>query len=514
MKPYFKTYSKSPAYLRNFLGGIQITDKYTYFLGKTGFLEYDGTRYVYYNYPMITNDFSIFDTYATDKNGNLFVLENGTVLYQFSRNSFNGFAQKQVNAGCKYSFRIGIATPPPNNATYKVFLSDSTATTFKPLSATYQDGYLSVSLPNNIRGKGYRLKYTFGDILESQESQPFDVLPPFSKLEITGATSFCVGKNTTLTVDVVGGKEPYTYEWSQGGSVLKSYTVSTDGAYSVTIKDANGCIQTTPIVNIKSFVSPKANVTYAGDPASLCIGDSFTLNVTKEDGVTYQWKKDTINIANATAPSLLVSQSGKYTLVANRGNCLTSSTTVNAIFNEKPLATVTGGGTINQGESSTINVNFTSLAPWTFRFSDGKDYTATQTPFAITVMPTDSNAFRITSVFNKCGTGTSTGSAKFRILAPLATDPLLVEELVLLPPAPNPSLGTCLIKYGLPKPMQVKLSIVDMLGVQKMILVDDNKVTGWHTQILSSKSISSGTYLLKLEAQDKILTQKIILLNE
>ena len=106
----------------------------------------------------------------------------------------------------------------------------------------------------------------------------------------------------------------------------------------------------------------------------------MVLNGNKEDGITYQWQKDSINTDKTNAPNLGVSKSGKYTLITSRNDCPTTSNAINILFNDKPTASISGGTTLYLSESSTLKVDLTSLAPWTIKISDGKEYTANSTP--------------------------------------------------------------------------------------------------------------------------------------
>jgi hypothetical protein len=89
-----------------------------------------------------------------------------------------------------------------------------------------------------------------------------------------------------------------------------------------------------------------------------------------------------------------------------------------------------------------------------------------------------------------------------------------LNEPVLLTSSPNPFHETCTIKYGLPKSSDVKLILYDNQGKEKSVLVDEKKESGWHTQNLSSKSLTVGSYILRLEVNGQVLSQKIMLVAE
>jgi hypothetical protein len=268
------------------------------------------------------------------------------------------------------------------------------------------------------------------------------------------------------------------------------------------------------LINVKMAPFPKSEITTTNDLGTICIGETVVLNGNKEDGITYQWKKDSVNIEKASTQTLRVNQSGKYSLITSRNNCSTVSNTVNLYFNEKPTASISGGATLYLTESSPLKIDLTSLSPWTIKISDGKEYTTNSTPYTINVTPLDSTAYTITSVVNRCGLGSSKGTVMFKVLNPLASEPVLFNDPILLASSPNPFNQSCIIKYGLPKPTNVKLVLYDNQGIEKVILVDEKRASGWHTQTLTSKSLTIGSYILRLEVNGQILSQKIMLVAE
>lgn len=308
------------------------------------------------------------------------------------------------------------------------------------------------------------------------------------------------------------------YQWKRNNenislATTNSLKITQEGNYQFEATKS-GCIAISPAINVKQTLLPKSEITTTNDLTTLCVGDNVVLNGNKEDGIMYQWKKDSVNIEKADTQNLQVSKSGKYSLVTSQNNCPTTSNAVNILFNGKPTASISGGTTLYLSESSTLKIDLTSLAPWTIKISDGKEYTANSTPYSVNVTPLDTNAYTITSVVNRCGTGVSKGMGKFKILVPLANEPTILNEPELLASSPNPFNETCIIKYGLPKPSNVKLILYDNQGKEKVILVDEKKDSGWHTQILTSKSLTIGAYILRLEVNGQVFTQKIMLVAE
>jgi hypothetical protein len=78
---------------------------------------------------------------------------------------------------------------------------------------------------------------------------------------------------------------------------------------------------------------------------------------------------------------------------------------------------------------------------------------------------------------------------------------------------PNPFNSSTIIKYSLPQQEEVKLSLYDLLGRLITTLVNEKKNAGEHQIELNTKNLPSGVYFYQLNADNVILTNKLILLK-
>jgi hypothetical protein len=83
---------------------------------------------------------------------------------------------------------------------------------------------------------------------------------------------------------------------------------------------------------------------------------------------------------------------------------------------------------------------------------------------------------------------------------------------------PNPFNPSTIIRYALPRPAQVKLTIFNLLGMKVRTLVDSFQQAGEHSMVWDAKddernSVASGIYFYRLEAGDVNLQRKMILLR-
>ena len=78
---------------------------------------------------------------------------------------------------------------------------------------------------------------------------------------------------------------------------------------------------------------------------------------------------------------------------------------------------------------------------------------------------------------------------------------------------PNPFNPSTTIKYDLPKPSDVRLTVFDMLGREVTVLVNERKDASVHEVKFDSSKLASGVYLYRLQAGDFTQTNRLMLLK-
>ena len=152
---------------------------------------------------------------------------------------------------------------------------------------------------------------------------------------ITGNTSICQGRSTTLTAS--GGS---SYHWSTG--VTSSYiTVNTTGNYTVTVTNSNGCTAETSATVI---VNPLPQIIISGDN-NICRGESTTL--VASGGVSYLWTTGQTSQYIVVNPTVNTT----YTvIVTDENNCSANSYTTVTV-NQLPIAAISGNSSICVGDT-------------------------------------------------------------------------------------------------------------------------------------------------------------------
>lgn len=151
---------------------------------------------------------------------------------------------------------------------------------------------------------------------------------PTPSISPAGPIGLCPGDSVTLTASGGG-----TYLWSNLEGTT-SITVSTAGAYSVEVTDADGCSLTSVPVDITVNV-PTAIIS---SDTNFCPGDTLTLSANTGSG--YTWSN------GDTTQTIEITQPGTYQVSLTDSNgCAASSQPFNTFLFTPPIAQATALGT-------------------------------------------------------------------------------------------------------------------------------------------------------------------------
>ena len=89
----------------------------------------------------------------------------------------------------------------------------------------------------------------------------------------------------------------------------------------------------------------------------------------------------------------------------------------------------------------------------------------------------------------------------------------ILNEFYLSAAYPNPFNSSTTIRYNLPSPSNVSLAIYDPLGNSIVSLFKGYRQAGFHNINMTAADLSSGLYLVRLEAGGEVQTQKILLIK-
>ena len=149
----------------------------------------------------------------------------------------------------------------------------------------------------------------------------------------------CTG---ALTLEAGAGFS--TYNWSGGGAISQTLTVSNSGTYTVTVADAAGCTATTA----QSVTVPTLPVVSVSGGGTVCPGVPVALNATT-GFATYQWN------LSGNGAGITATTPATYSVTVTDGNgCTASASAVVGNF-PAPSVAIAGDNQLCAGSSSTLS---------------------------------------------------------------------------------------------------------------------------------------------------------------
>jgi len=214
-------------------------------------------------------------------------------------------------------------------------------------------------------------------------------IPPSCSVSITTSNVIiCKGSTDTLNAIVTGGTAPFSYLWASNPVGFSSSFANTtvtpiiNTTYVVTVTDAASLTATS---SVAVSVNDLPTVT-AGD-ATICNGGSASL--VADGAITYSWSD---GLGNGT-PEVSPLMTTNYTVTGTDENNCSNTANAAVIVNVLPMVTA-GGGTICNGNSTTLTVDGASTYTWSNGLMSG---------MPLTVNPTITTTYSVTGTdVNNC----------------------------------------------------------------------------------------------------------------
>jgi hypothetical protein len=184
---------------------------------------------------------------------------------------------------------------------------------------------------------------------------------PAATINTPGGTVLCSGASINLTTNAVGG---VSYQWLQNASPVTnsapgntSYTVASQGAYTLIATSGAGCTATSSAVNVTSGVTPTASI--SSGSTQFCPGSSVTLTSNLGANETIAWYLNNNVINNATASTYNATAAGSYTAIITASSGCTA--TSNAItLTQLPGAVATATSSLPAFCPNTTSITLTA----------------------------------------------------------------------------------------------------------------------------------------------------------
>jgi type IX secretion system substrate protein len=113
-----------------------------------------------------------------------------------------------------------------------------------------------------------------------------------------------------------------SYQWKKNGTNIanaksSAFTATATGSYTLMVTNNCGNTATSNAISVTVNALPNAVVT-PSDSVLICRGDSVKLQANSGASLSYQWQKNTVNIAGATARDLIVKTGGNYRVIVTK----------------------------------------------------------------------------------------------------------------------------------------------------------------------------------------------------
>lgn len=342
---------------------------------------------------------------------------------------------------------------------------------------------------------------------------------------ISGNATICAGTSATISI-ALAGTGPWSFAYTiNGGSPITAtstsstytFAATTAGTYALSgVTDATPCSGTTSgsaTIVVNSAITTSSAIT-------TCSGNNSTYTVEFDISggtpASYSVSGGTITNGNHFTSSPINSGTAYSFTVNDANNCspLTVSGTKTCV-NTGPCsatATMSGGGTICNGSTSTLTVALTGQAPWNFTIDPGNITITNQNTSPFTITTTVAGTFSVTAIADATCTGTSSGSAVVTSCY-VGPPPTGMEENSSLKDIiiyPNPTSGNIHISIKNADFSELQITVVDVLGTAIYSGLEKGISSDFLTQI-NLQHVPSGMYYIKLSNGNDHVINKLII---
>lgn len=285
--------------------------------------------------------------------------------YWLNGNSYNQTGQYlqtlQSSQGCDSTITLNLIVTPPITSTINASICPGNSYTLNGQTyssgGTFTQSFLTQNGCDSIVNVNITLlSNNFNPSLSS--NQQLYTSPPF-------AVQF---SNTTLNLS----NYTYVWYWGDGSSTASSnptvfHEYLTNGLFTVTLLATNtttGCTDETTYTDY-IYTTGGVNCTHSAtinqiSPINSCLGQTVVLSCNSDPSFTYQWRKNGIYINGNNNDSLLINQSGSYSVIISVNGCPVASSSLVANFQSITQPTISATGSIQPCVGGSVFLTSTS----------------------------------------------------------------------------------------------------------------------------------------------------------
>lgn len=265
----------------------------------------------------------------------------------------------------------------------------------------------------------------------------------------TSANTIACKTDGTVSIKAMKPKDA-TIQWFKTTSgVVTPVKPETDSTILVVagsyyfISTQNGCKLQSNTRTISSIISPllafSTNVFTTDNINLSCVGKGVTLSppilTTASDTLlfNYQWRLNNANIGGLASSKFRATVNGNFDVVMSHktSGCNFSYRPITVKMKELPEVTLSAKGAteVKYGVSTTLGMKFNTFTflPFEVILSNNQKITVNDTVANVVVFPKKTGVFKVSSITNACGMGTSNGEPEIRVI-PLILKSSLVNQ--------------------------------------------------------------------------------------
>ena len=153
----------------------------------------------------------------------------------------------------------------------------------------------------------------------------------------------------------------FSWQWYKSGIAIPGATnssiyVTASAYYQVKVSDSQGCARFSAEA-FRGFYSPPIAIITPQTNQTICQGNSVTLFATYSSNYSYQWFRNNTPIVNGTLQTLVVTDSGSYTVrITSSFGCIKISDPRLVFIGSGPPATITPSGPLTFCSGNSVNL--------------------------------------------------------------------------------------------------------------------------------------------------------------
>jgi hypothetical protein len=287
--------------------------------------------------------------------GNLW--SNGATTQSITVTQSGNYSVTVTNGSCSATSNIivvnGAPTISAGGPTTFCSVGSVTLTSSSATGNTWSTGATTQSLSVSQSGN-YTVSVFNGSCSAISNTITITVnpVPATPTISSSGPTTFCSGGSVILTSSSSTGNT-----WSTGATT-QSITVTQGGNYTVSVSNGS-CSAASNATSVVVNSTPATPTISASGPTTFCSGGSVTLTSSSATGNTWS--------TGAISQSIIVNQSGNYTVSVSNGNCSSTSNMTTVTVNPipaTPTISASGPTTFCSGGSVILTSSISTGNTW------------------------------------------------------------------------------------------------------------------------------------------------------